>query len=131
MFGCFHHVFLLVKSALVFHLNLLSRAAELQLHHCTLSVPLIRADFSVFSPVSAPARTKKPHLRTFSGIRPQIQKPTVLAVQRKRWKQVSYALVDRVTGELYDMTNDPEELEQLGEKADFWVCRMAEKGARK
>jgi len=41
------------------------------------------------------------------------QRPTILAVRTKRWKYVTYPLDDSLTGELYDMLNDPEELNNL------------------
>jgi len=41
------------------------------------------------------------------------KRPTILAVRTKRWKYVTYPLDDSLTGELYDMLNDPEELNNL------------------
>jgi len=41
------------------------------------------------------------------------KRPTILAIRTKRWKYVTYPLDDSLTGELYDMLNDPEELNNL------------------
>lgn len=41
------------------------------------------------------------------------KRPTILAVRTKRWKYVTYPLDDSLTGELYDMLKDPEELNNL------------------
>jgi len=41
------------------------------------------------------------------------KRPTILAVRTKRWKYVTYPLDDSLTSELYDMHNDPEELNNL------------------
>jgi len=41
------------------------------------------------------------------------KRPTILAVRTKRWKYVTYPLDDSLTGELYNMLNDPEELDNL------------------
>jgi len=41
------------------------------------------------------------------------KRPTVLAVRTKQWKYVTYPLSDGLTDELYDMENDPEELNNL------------------
>jgi len=41
------------------------------------------------------------------------KRPTILAVRMKRWKYVTYPLDDSLTCELYDMLNDPEELNNL------------------
>ena len=37
----------------------------------------------------------------------------MLAVRTKLWKYVTYPLADGLTDELYDMKNDPEELNNL------------------
>ncbi|HCO94975.1 MAG TPA: acetylglucosamine-6-sulfatase [Phycisphaerales bacterium] len=41
------------------------------------------------------------------------KRPTILAVRTKRWKYVTYPLDDSLTGELYDMLKDPDELNNL------------------
>jgi len=43
----------------------------------------------------------------------RFRRPTVLAVRTKQWKYVTYPLADGLTDELYDMKNDPEELNNL------------------
>jgi N-acetylglucosamine-6-sulfatase len=56
----------------------------------------------------------------------RFRRPTVLAVRTKQWKYVTYPLADGLTDELYDMKNDPEELNNLiaePERADV-VGRM-------
>jgi arylsulfatase A-like enzyme len=47
------------------------------------------------------------------------KRPTILAVRTKRWKYVTYPLDDSLTGELYDMLNDPEELNNLIEESEY------------
>lgn len=41
------------------------------------------------------------------------KRPTILAVRTKRWKYVTYPLDSSLTTELYDLKNDPEELNNL------------------
>ncbi len=41
------------------------------------------------------------------------KRPTVIAVRTKQWKYVTYPLDDSQTSELYDLKNDPEELNNL------------------
>lgn len=41
------------------------------------------------------------------------KRPTVIAVRTKQWKYVTYPLDDSLTGELYDLRTDPEELSNL------------------
>ena len=49
----------------------------------------------------------------FQEVDRRFKRPTVLAVRTKRWKYVTYPLSDKLTDELYDMENDPEELDNL------------------
>ena len=49
----------------------------------------------------------------FQEVDRKYKRPTVLAVRTKRWKYVTYPLADKLTEELYDMKNDPEELNNL------------------
>ncbi|MFH1883121.1 MAG: sulfatase/phosphatase domain-containing protein, partial [Planctomycetota bacterium] len=49
----------------------------------------------------------------FQEVDRRFKRPTVLAVRTKRWKYVTYPLADKLTDELYDMKNDPEELDNL------------------
>lgn len=49
----------------------------------------------------------------FEEVDRRFKRPTVLAVRTKRWKYVTYPLSDKLTDELYDMKNDPEELNNL------------------
>jgi N-acetylglucosamine-6-sulfatase len=41
------------------------------------------------------------------------KRPTILAIRTKRWKYVTYPLDNSLTSELYDMLNDPDELNNL------------------
>jgi N-acetylglucosamine-6-sulfatase len=41
------------------------------------------------------------------------KRPTVIAVRTKQWKYVTYPLDDSLTGELYNLRTDPEELNNL------------------
>ncbi len=43
----------------------------------------------------------------------KFNRPTILAVRMKRWKYVSYPQNSNLTCELYDLKNDPEELNNL------------------
>jgi N-acetylglucosamine-6-sulfatase len=43
----------------------------------------------------------------------RFKRPTVLAVRTKRWKYVTYPLDSSFTAELYDIQNDPDELDNL------------------
>jgi N-acetylglucosamine-6-sulfatase len=54
------------------------------------------------------------------------KRPTILAVRTKQWKYVTYPLDDSLTCELYDMLNDPEELNNLigNSKYDDVIERM-------
>ncbi len=49
----------------------------------------------------------------FQEVDRRFKRPTVLAVRTKQWKYVTYPLADKLTDELYDMENDPEELNNL------------------
>jgi len=49
----------------------------------------------------------------FQEVDRKYKRPTVLAVRTKWWKYVTYPLADKLTDELYDMKNDPEELNNL------------------
>jgi len=49
----------------------------------------------------------------FKEADPKYNRPTILAVRTKKWKYVTYPLDPSLTGELYDMLNDPEELDNL------------------
>ncbi len=49
----------------------------------------------------------------FQEVDRKYKRPTVLAVRTKRWKYVTYPLADKLTDELYDMKNDPQELNNL------------------
>ena len=54
----------------------------------------------------------------FQEVDRRFKRPTVLAVRTKRWKYVTYPLADKLTDELYDMKNDPQELNNLIGNAD-------------
>jgi arylsulfatase A-like enzyme len=43
----------------------------------------------------------------------RFKRPTVIAVRTKQWKYVTYPLDDSLTGELYNLSVDPEELNNL------------------
>jgi N-acetylglucosamine-6-sulfatase len=49
----------------------------------------------------------------FEEVDRRYKRPTVLAVRTKRWKYVTYPLAYKLTDELYDMKNDPQELNNL------------------
>jgi len=49
----------------------------------------------------------------FQEVDRRFKRPTVLAVRTKRWKYVTYPLADKLTDELYDMKNDPQELDNM------------------
>ena len=47
------------------------------------------------------------------------KRPTILAIRTKRWKYVTYPLDDSLTCELYDMLNDPGELNNLVDSSEY------------
>jgi len=49
----------------------------------------------------------------FQEVDRKYKRPTILAVRTKRWKYVTYPLDDSLTSELYDMLNDPDEINNL------------------
>ncbi|MCH8119995.1 MAG: sulfatase [Planctomycetes bacterium] len=49
----------------------------------------------------------------FQEVDRKYKRPTVLAVRTKQWKYVTYPLAGKLTDELYDMKNDPQELNNL------------------
>ncbi|NQT01949.1 MAG: sulfatase [Planctomycetes bacterium] len=49
----------------------------------------------------------------FQEVDRKYKRPTVIAVRTKQWKYVTYPLDDSLTGELYDLRTDPEELSNL------------------
>jgi len=49
----------------------------------------------------------------FQEVDRRFKRPTVIAVRTNQWKYVTYPLDNSLTGELYDLKTDPEELENL------------------
>jgi N-acetylglucosamine-6-sulfatase len=49
----------------------------------------------------------------------RFKRPTVIAVRTKQWKYVTYPLDKSLTSEIYDLKNDPEELNNLFGKSEY------------
>ncbi len=78
-----------------------------------LSVPCIMQGQSWLGVLKGRPGRKSFLYEYFQEVDRKYKRPTVLAVRTKRWKYVTYPLSDKLTDELYDIKNDPEELNNL------------------